>query len=74
MNINNQDFEQIKAELITLFHMARKQGDIYVMEEAGYLVEKLQAIEIKNLRKKAQLKAREYVANDILLLKEMMKS
>lgn len=74
MNINNQDFEQIKAELITLFHMARKQGDIYVMEEAGYLVEKLQAIEIKNLRKKAQLKAREYAANDILLLKEMMKA
>lgn len=57
MNINNQDFEQIKAELITLFHMARKQGDIYVMEEAGYLVEKLQEIEIKNLRKKSALKA-----------------
>lgn len=35
MNISNQDFNQIKSELITLFHMARKQGDIYVMEEAG---------------------------------------
>ena len=57
MNISNQDFEQIKAELITLFHMARKQGDTYVMEEAGYLVEKLQEIEIKNLRKKSTLKA-----------------
>lgn len=57
MNISNQDFEQIKAELITLFHMARNQGDIYAMEEAGYLVEKLQEIEIKNLRKKSVLKA-----------------
>ena len=37
--------------------MARKQGDIYVMEEAGYLVEKLQEIELKNLRKKSSLKA-----------------
>lgn len=57
MIVSNQDFEQIKAELITLFHMARKNGDIYVMEEAGYLVEKLQEIEIKNLRKKSSLKA-----------------
>lgn len=57
MNISNQDFNQIKSELITLFHMARKQGDIYVMEEAGYLVEKLQEIELKNLRKKSSLKA-----------------
>ena len=56
MNISNQDFNQIKSELITLFHMARKEGDIYVMEEAGYLVEKLQEIEIKNLRKKSTLK------------------
>ena len=56
MIISNQDFNQIKSELITLFHMARKQGDIYVMEEAGYLVEKLQDIEIKNLRKKSTLK------------------
>lgn len=57
MQIPNADYEQIKAELITLFHMARKQGDIYVMEEAGYLVEKLQEIELKNLRKKSSLKA-----------------
>ena len=57
MIVSNQDFEQIKAELITLFHMARKQGDIYVMEEADYLVKKLQEIEIKNLRKKSSLKA-----------------
>ena len=57
MNISNQDFNQIKSELITLFHMARNQGDIYVMEEAGYLVEKLQEIEIQNIRKKSSLKA-----------------
>ena len=52
MIISNQDFNQIKAELITLFHMARKESDIYVMEEAGYLVEKLQEIELENIKKK----------------------
>ena len=57
MVVNNQDFEQIKAELITLFHMARKQGDIYVMEEVDYLLQKLQSIESKNLRKKKALKS-----------------
>lgn len=57
MIVSNQDFNQIKSELITLFHMARNNGDIYVMEEAGYLVEKLQEIEIKNFHKKSSLKA-----------------
>lgn len=56
MIISNQDFNQIKAELITLFHMARKESDIYVMEEAGYLVEKLQEIELENIKKKQTLK------------------
>jgi len=55
MYIKKQDFDQIKAELITLFHMSRKQGDIYVMEEAGYLVEKLSEIEIANIKKKSAL-------------------
>lgn len=57
MIISNKDFNQIKSELITLFHESRKLGDIYVMEECGYLVEKLQEIEIKNIRKKSALKA-----------------
>lgn len=56
MIINNQDFEQIKSELITLFHEARKQQDFYVMEEADYLLQKLQNIEAKNLKKKNSLK------------------
>ena len=57
MLIKDSDFKQIKAELITLFNMARKQCDIYVMEEVDYLVKKLQEIEIDNIRKKSSLKA-----------------
>ena len=56
MIISNSDFEQIKSELITLFHEARKNADFYVMEEADYLLQKLQTIENKNLRKKQSLK------------------
>lgn len=56
MIISAQDFNQIKSELITLFHMARKESDVYVMEEAGYLVEKLQEIELENIKKKQTLK------------------
>lgn len=56
MIISAQDFNQIKSELITLFHMARKEYDVYVMEEAGYLVEKLQEIELENIKKKQTIK------------------
>lgn len=56
MIISAQDFNQIKSELITLFHMARKESDVYVMEEAGYLVEKLQEIELENIKKKQTIK------------------
>ena len=57
MQIPNVDFEQIKSELITLYYEARKNGDIYVMEEIDYLLQKLQSIESKNLRKKKALQS-----------------
>ena len=57
MQIPNADYEQIKAELISLYFEARKLGDIYVMEEIDYLLQKLQNIEAKNLKKKNALKS-----------------
>lgn len=57
MQIPNTDYEQIKAELISLYFEARKLGDIYVMEEIDYLLQKLQNIEAKNLKKKNALKS-----------------
>lgn len=57
MIISKQDFNQIKSELITLFHESRKCGDIYVMEECGYLVEKLTEIELENLKKRKAFKS-----------------
>ena len=57
MQIPNTDYEQFKAELITLYFEARKRGDIYVMEETDYLLQKLQTIEAKNLKKKNALKS-----------------
>lgn len=56
MIISNADFEQLKEELTKLFFVARNNSDFYVMEEADYLLQKLQTIEAKNLKKKQSLK------------------
>ena len=55
MQIKKQDFEQIKAELITLYQMGRKSGDFYVSEECNYLLNKLQQIELENIKSKSAL-------------------
>lgn len=57
MQIPDADFEQLKAELISLYYESRKNGDFYVMGETDYLLQKLQSIEAKNLKKKNALKS-----------------
>ena len=57
MNITNQDFNELKNELTLLFYTAQRKGDDYVMDEADYLLQKLQSIELKYLHKKSLLKA-----------------
>lgn len=57
MNINRQDFDELKNELTLLFYAAQRKGDDYVMDEADYLLQKLQSIELKYLHKKSLLKA-----------------
>lgn len=56
MIVNNQDFEQIKAELIDLYIEARKYGDAYVMNKCDYILQKLQNIENAYIRRKYALK------------------
>lgn len=55
MQIKKQDFEQIKAELITLYIIGKNYGDIYVTEECNYLLNKLQQIEVENIKLKSAL-------------------
>ena len=56
MYISQQDFEQIKSELIWLYRTARNEQDFYVAEEADFLLQKLQQIEVENIKKKSLLK------------------
>lgn len=56
MIIKDADFEQLKEELITLYNVGRNYGDIYVMEECDYLLQKLQTIENDYLRRKNALR------------------
>lgn len=56
MIIKDDDFEQLKAELITLYKTGRNYGDIYVMEECDYLLQKLQTIETDYLRRRSALR------------------
>ncbi len=57
MYISKQDFDELKNELTLLFYTAQRKGDDYVMDEADYLLQKLQSIELKYLHKKSLLKS-----------------
>ena len=56
MVIKDSDFEMVKKELITLYIAGRNNGDIYVMEECDYLLQKMQNVENDYIRRKYALK------------------
>lgn len=56
MVIKDEEFTQLKVELIGLYKVGRNNGDFYVMEECDYLLQKLQNIENEYLRRRNSLK------------------